>query len=121
MAAGRVGRAVPLPRDDTAPTVSHALAGQYFGMRYIYLEAGSGADSPVLPEMVQAVRQAIDVTLIVGGGIRDATAAAAAVAHGADIVVTGTLVEQAAAVSDELRPVIAAVQQGVYEPPSRSD
>ena len=121
MAAGRVGRAVPLPRNDATLTVSHALAGQYFGMRYIYLEAGSGADRPVPPELVQAVRQAIDVTLIVGGGICDAAAAAMVVAHGADIVVTGTLVEQAAPVSEELRPVVAAVHQGAYEPPSRND
>ena len=47
MTAGRVGQAQPLPRDQPDLVVSHALAGQYLGMKYIYLEAGSGASEPV--------------------------------------------------------------------------
>ena len=112
MAAARVGKAKPLPRDDPAPAVAHAMAGELFGMRFIYLEAGSGASQPVPPALVAAVREAIKVMLIVGGGIRTVDAAAAAVAAGADMVVTGTLVERASMVKEELQPIIGAVHAG---------
>ncbi|HIM33886.1 MAG TPA: geranylgeranylglyceryl phosphate synthase family protein, partial [Candidatus Poseidoniales archaeon] len=112
MAAARVGKAEPLPRDDPAPAVAHAMAGELFGMRFIYLEAGSGASQPVPPALVAAVREAIKVMLIVGGGIRTVDAAAAAVAAGADMVVTGTLVERSSMVKEELQPIIGAVHAG---------
>ena len=80
-----------------------------FGMRYIYLEAGSGANAPVPPTLIAAVRDAIRATLIVGGGIRTADAAAAAVGAGADLVVTGTVVERASMIKEELQPIIGAV------------
>ena len=50
--------------------------------------------------------------LIVGGGIRTVDSAAAAVAAGADMVVTGTLVERASMVKEELQPIIGAVHAG---------
>ena len=65
------------------------------GMRLVYLEAGSGADSPVPTKMVALVKKLIgDVLLIVGGGIRSGAAAAELVAAGADLIVTGTAVEK---------------------------
>ena len=64
------------------------------------------------PALVAAVREAIKVMLIVGGGIRTVDAAAAAVAAGADMVVTGTLVERASMVKEELQPIIGAVHAG---------
>jgi phosphoglycerol geranylgeranyltransferase len=62
-------------------------------MRFIYLEAGSGAKEPVPPDMIRAVRQYLDVPLIVGGGIRSRGQALAAASAGADIIVTGNVVE----------------------------
>lgn len=94
-AAGRVGKADLIPRNKPELAIAYALAAQYLGMRFIYLEAGSGADRPVPIEMAGAVRKAIDVTLIVGGGIRTPKAASERVKAGADIVVTGTVVEHA--------------------------
>jgi phosphoglycerol geranylgeranyltransferase len=41
--AGVVGRAIAIPYDKPELAVAHALAGQYLGMHFIYLEAGSGA------------------------------------------------------------------------------
>ncbi|MGC8816224.1 MAG: geranylgeranylglyceryl/heptaprenylglyceryl phosphate synthase [Candidatus Hadarchaeum sp.] len=93
-AVGRVGKAELIPREDKELAAAYALAAQYLGMRLVYLEAGSGADRPVPVEMVRAVREATDVILIVGGGIRTPKAAAERVRAGADIIVTGTLVEQ---------------------------
>ena len=109
MAAGRVGQAQPLPRDEPDLVVSHALAGQYLGMKYIYLEAGSGASEPVPEEIIKSVREAIDVNLIVGGGIRTPESACKVVEAGADIVVTGTLVETSQSLKEEMTTLISAI------------
>lgn len=94
-AAGIVGRAIPIPYTKPELTVAHALAAQYLGMRFVYLEAGSGARQPVPPAMIRAVRDVVDTILIVGGGIRDSEQAKAVVKAGADIVVTGNIIEEA--------------------------
>jgi len=38
--AGVVGKAIPIPYNKPELAAAHALAGQYLGMRFIYLEAG---------------------------------------------------------------------------------
>lgn len=112
MAAGRVGQAQPLPRDNPDLVVSHALAGQYLGMSYIYLEAGSGASQPVPSEIIRAVRDEIDVFQIVGGGIKTPKAALEVVKAGADIVVTGTLVETSEKLKDDMSKLIKSIHSG---------
>ncbi|WP_456368594.1 phosphoglycerol geranylgeranyltransferase [Thermococcus sp.] len=92
---GWVGDAKPIPRHKPRIAAAYALAGQYLGMRLVYLEAGSGASKPVPPEMIGLVKHVIDVPLIVGGGIRTGEQARAAVKAGADIIVTGTAIEKA--------------------------
>ena len=84
-------RPIPMNRPDV--TVAHALAGQYLGMNLIYLEAGSGAKEPVATGIVEAVSDAVDVPLIVGGGIRSPETASETVNAGASIIVTGTIIE----------------------------
>jgi len=91
--AGIVGKAVPVPYDKPELAAVHALAGQYLGMRFMYLEAGSGAKKPVPSEMISAVKRYIDVPLIVGGGIKSREQALAAASAGAEIIVTGNIVE----------------------------
>jgi len=85
-------RAIPLDKPDIA--VTYALAGQYLGMRFIYLEAGSGAKKSVTPKMVKAVRRFFDGFIIVGGGIKDGKKAKSLIKAGADGLVIGTLLEQ---------------------------
>jgi phosphoglycerol geranylgeranyltransferase len=92
--AGVVGKAIPVPYNKPELAAAHALAGQYLGMRFIYLEAGSGAKNPVPPEMVGVVKHYIDTPLIVGGGIRSREQALAAASAGADIIVTGNVIEE---------------------------
>jgi phosphoglycerol geranylgeranyltransferase len=92
--AAKVGRAITIPFDKPELAVAHALAGQFLGMRFIYLEGGSGVSKPVPPEMITAVKHALDVPLIVGGGIRTREQAATAVSAGADIIVTGNVIEK---------------------------
>ena len=91
--AGIVGKAIPVPYNKPELAAAHALAGQYLGMRFIYLEGGSGAKNPVPPEMIRAVKSYIDAKIIVGGGIKTKEQAITAASAGADIIVTGNVVE----------------------------
>ncbi len=79
----------PLPQSDIAAIVRTAVAGELMGKRLLYLEAGSGANTPVAAEIIQAVRAEVSVPLIVGGGIRTPEQMTAAFAAGADTVVIG--------------------------------
>ena len=109
--AGIVGKAVPIPYDKPELAVAHALAGQYLGMRFIYLEAGSGAKKPVPQEMIRAVRHYIDVPLIVGGGIRSRAQALAAASAGASIIVTGNVIEDGQ-VKDKVSEIVEGIRSG---------
>ncbi|MCK9565996.1 MAG: geranylgeranylglyceryl/heptaprenylglyceryl phosphate synthase [Methanothrix sp.] len=92
---GFVGDARLIPRRKPELAAAYALSAKFMGMRMVYLEAGSGADSPVPAGMVALVKKLLgDVLLIVGGGIRSGGAAAELVAAGADLIVTGTGVEK---------------------------
>lgn len=83
----------PVPRNKPEIAVATALAGQYIGMKYIYLEAGSGADNSVPGEMINAVSSKIDIPLIVGGGIKTPNEAREKVLAGANIIITGNFFE----------------------------
>jgi len=107
--AGIVGKAVPIPYNKPELAAAHALAGQYLGMRFIYLEGGSGARKPVPPEMIRTVKNYIDVPLIVGGGIKTRKQALTAVAAGADIIVTGNIVENRE-VKDKVSEIIKGIK-----------
>ena len=86
-----VGKAVPIKPE---LVVAHALAAEYFGMRFVYLEAGSGAGKPVPSNMAKAVKNVVNIPLIVGGGIRTGEQVKEIAKAGADIVVTGTVLEE---------------------------
>ena len=106
--AGVVGKAIPVPYEKPELAAAHALAGEYLGMRFVYLEGGSGAKKPVPNEMIRAVKHYIDVPLIVGGGIRTREQALEASAAGADIIVTGNLIEQSG-----VRQKVSEIVQGI--------
>ena len=112
MEVGRVGRANLVSRRSPQKAAAYALAGQYLGMEYIYLEAGSGAPLPVPSSLISKVRETTTVRLVVGGGILQPRQAAEVVAAGADIVVTGTLVESSPDPRHDLKGIIEAVHSG---------
>lgn len=89
-----VGSARGIPFDKPNIAAAYALAAQFLGMRYVYLEAGSGAKESVRPKMVSTVRKVFKGFLIVGGGIRDANTARELVKAGADALVIGTMLEK---------------------------
>ena len=106
-----IGDAKPIPRKKPDIAAAYALAGQYLGMRFVYLEAGSGAKEPVKEDMVEAVRSVITVPLIVGGGIKKPKQASKLVKAGADIIVTGTIVEKSKDAYGELEKIVSAVKK----------
>ena len=84
----------PIPRDKLDIAKAHALAGQYLGMKLIYLEGGSGAKYSVPEDLIQAVRETVTLPLVVGGGIRSPKDAQNKIKSGADWVVIGNILEQ---------------------------
>jgi phosphoglycerol geranylgeranyltransferase len=108
--AGIVGKAISVPYTKPELAAAHALAGQYLGMRFIYLEGGSGAAHPVPPEMINAVKHLLDIPLIVGGGIKTKEQAKAAASAGADIIVTGNLTESSDA-NQRISEIIQAIRR----------
>lgn len=84
---------LPVPRNKPEIAAATALAGEYLGMKLIYLEAGSGARESVPNEMVKAVSEMCSIPVVVGGGIRDPQTVREKVENGASIIVTGNFFE----------------------------
>jgi len=113
--AGVIGRACPIPYNKPELAVAHALAAQYLGMRFIYLEGGSGVSQPVPTEMVRMVKEVVGVPLIVGGGIRTGAQAKEIVNAGADIIVTSTALEESkkGLVKVKIKEITEGIKEGV--------
>ena len=92
---GYMGYAHPIPYDEPMIAVSYALAAEFMGFDFIYLEAGSGASKHVREELVYVIKKYLRKSkLIVGGGIRTYNDAFNITKAGADIVVTGNILEE---------------------------
>lgn len=107
-AAGFVGNANPIPHGKPELAAIYALAAEFLGMRFVYLEAGSGAKHTVSPSMVSTVRKTSRMRIIAGGGIRAPAEARALVKAGADVIVTGTIAESSSV--SRLRQIIRALR-----------
>lgn len=88
-----VSQTRPLPADKPEIAVAHAIAASLIGMAAVYLDAGSGADNPVSPEIIRAVRDKVALPLFVGGGMRSPAQVKAAHDAGADFIVVGNAIE----------------------------
>lgn len=110
MAVGRAGEADLVGRDDFWAASGYAVAAEMLGVKYIYLECGSGSPVTVPPEMVRAVKRVVDVPVMAGGGIRTAAVARQLILAGADIIITGTVVERHE-YKQRLSEIIKAVTQ----------
>ena len=107
---GWVGDAKLIPRNKPDIAVAYAMAAECMGMRLLYLEAGSGADKHVPESMIAGVKKMTDLIVIVGGGIRDGKTAAQVANAGADIVVTGTVVEDCSDVKDKIEELVEGIK-----------
>jgi len=83
---------IPANKDDIA--IATALAGQYLGMKLIYMDAGSGAQNPISSKMITAVKHQLDIPLMIGGGLNNTSKIKTACQAGADIVVVGNALEK---------------------------
>jgi len=109
-AASVMGRAFPIPFNNPELAAAHALAAEYLGMRFVYLEAGSGVKQSVPPGMIKMVKSMISVPLIVGGGIRSGEQVKKIVDAGANIIVTGNITEEQSGTRDKLEELIKGVK-----------
>jgi len=105
-----VGSARGIPFEKPKIAAAYALAAQFLGMRFVYLEAGSRAKSSVTPEMIKTVRRTFDGFLIVGGGIKDVKTAQSLVKAGADALVIGTFLEKGGSIK-KLQEIAKAIQR----------
>ncbi len=105
-----IGSARGIPFDKPKIAAAYALAAQFLGMRFVYLEAGSGAKTSVTPEMVQTVRRTFNGFLIVGGGIKDVKTAHSLVKAGANALVIGTFLEKGGSIK-KLEEIAKAIQR----------
>ena len=110
MLVGRIGDVELLSREDPMRAMEYARACQLFGMDLCYLEGGSGVSAPLPGSVIRAIRSVIDIPLVVGGGIRTPEQAGEAVLAGAEIVVTGTMLEREADVASTVRKVVDEMQ-----------
>jgi putative glycerol-1-phosphate prenyltransferase len=92
----------PIPADKNDIALCTALAGEYLGLKCIFMDAGSGALSPIRKEMISKVRASISAPLIIGGGIKTPEKAAENCKAGADIIVVGNSIEKDPGLISEL-------------------
>jgi putative glycerol-1-phosphate prenyltransferase len=84
----------PIPNNKPDIAVATAIAAEMIGMKLTYLDAGSGADSPVSTRIIKAVAENVETPVIVGGGLSSVENVEAAFQHGADVVVVGNAIEE---------------------------
>ncbi|ACV24206.1 geranylgeranylglyceryl/heptaprenylglyceryl phosphate synthase [Methanocaldococcus fervens] len=93
-AVGYVGEIREIPQNKPKIAAMYCLSAKFFGMRWAYLEAGSGAPYPVNNETISLSKKLSGINIIVGGGIRKPEIAYEKVLAGADAIVTGNLLEE---------------------------
>ena len=108
-AVGEVGQAELIESEDTELVGAYCQTAEMYGFSTVYLEAGSGASESVPGKIISAVKESTDVILIVGGGIKTPESASKVVASGADIVVTGTLVETSTKLVQDMSSLISSI------------
>lgn len=89
-----VSQTLPLSNEDSEFVKATALAGKYLGMRFFYLDAGSGAEIPVSSNVISTVKKSVKCPLIVGGGLNSTSKVKKAFEAGADLVVLGNAIEK---------------------------
>jgi putative glycerol-1-phosphate prenyltransferase len=89
-----ISNTTPIPYDKPDVAACIAMAGEMLGLQIIYMDGGSGAEKPISPQMISAVRKAVDTPLIVGGGINSPEKVQIALKAGADVIVVGNAIEK---------------------------
>ncbi len=114
-AVGFMGRAQLIPRNLPYLAAANALAGQYMGSKLAILESGGGAPQPVTKEMIIATKSAIDIPLLIAGGVRTPEFAFDCISSGADIIHVGSAIEKTnggTQAKNKLQKMCQAVKKG---------
>lgn len=93
-AVAYMSNTIPIPADKPSIAACTALAGEMLGMQVTYMDAGSGAKTPINSNMIRTVYKSIDCPLIIGGGIDTVDKAYSALSAGADLIVIGNAIEK---------------------------
>ena len=101
-AAAYMSHSLPIPMSKPDLAVATALAGEMLGLRCLYLDAGSGAGTPIPAQTIRAISEAVSLPLIVGGGLSCQDDLDRAWDAGATCAVIGSAVEREPAVLDRL-------------------
>lgn len=111
--AGFIGQANPIPYDKPEIALAYSIAAEFLGIKYVYLEAGSGASKPIPTMFIKMIKsQCKNLKVVVGGGIRSFDDAYNIARSGADIIVTGTIVEKD---PEKLFDIVKGVKKGGFE------
>ena len=89
-----MSNSMPIPSGKSDIACAHALAAQYFGMKLIFMEAGSGADYSVPEAMIRAVSEYVEIPIMIGGGIKTPEEVERKIVSGASFVVVGNQIEK---------------------------
>jgi putative glycerol-1-phosphate prenyltransferase len=103
-----ISNTTPIPDDKYSLAACTAMAGEMLGLQLIYIDAGSGAEKEISPKMIASVRKAVNIPLIVGGGINTAQKAITALEAGADLIVIGNALEKD-------QDLLTEVSEKIYE------
>jgi putative glycerol-1-phosphate prenyltransferase len=103
-----ISNTIPIPDDKYSLAACTAMAGEMLGLQAIYMDAGSGAEKEISARMITTVRKAVNIPLIIGGGINTSRKAITALEAGADMIVIGNALEK----SPDL---ITEVSEKIYE------
>ena len=104
-----ISNAAPIPADKNEIAMCTAMAGEMLGMKFIFMDAGSGARKAITENMIETVSAHIEAPLIIGGGITDPEKAYRNCRSGADIIVVGNAIEKVASLIKEISDAIHSV------------
>ena len=99
----------PIPYEKTNVAACTAMAGEFLGMKLIYMDGGSGAETPISTKMINTVSKTIDIPLIIGGGISSAKKAVENCKAGADIIVVGNAIEKDNSIIKDISKAIQSI------------
>lgn len=92
-AVAYVSQTTPMPQDQVNLIENTVIAGILQGKSLVYLDAGSGALTPISSEIIVRC-SGWNVPLIVGGGIRNVEQIKTATEAGANVIVIGNYIEE---------------------------
>jgi putative glycerol-1-phosphate prenyltransferase len=105
-----VTQTLPIPEDKKELILQTAITGELLGMRCIYLESGSGSDRSISTEIVELLREQINIPIIVGGGIRSISEVSRLSTSGASALIVGNILEKKEGILTDLCRSIQELQ-----------